>query len=47
MVMLHDALKTIQNGVFVFCLKKKKNLFLFKKAKKFGLKKQKTGGLLF
>jgi len=32
--MLHDAIKTIQNGVFVlFFLKKNKNLFLFKKNK--------------
>jgi len=28
MVILHDAIKTIQNGVFVFFFKKNKNLFL-------------------
>jgi len=44
MVILYDAIKTIQNGVFAFFLKNK-NLFLFKKTKKFGLKK--TGGLFF
>jgi len=32
MVMLHDAIKTIQNGVFVFFLKSK-NLFFQKKQK--------------
>jgi len=34
MVILHDAIKTIQNGVFVFFLKKNKNLFLLKKQQK-------------
>jgi len=38
MVKLHDAIKTIQNGVFVFFLNKK-NLLL-KKRQKPGLKKQ-------
>ena len=36
MVILHDAMKTIQNGkknVFLMTLKKNKNLFLFKKEK--------------
>jgi len=37
LVILHDAMKTIQNVFFVFF--KKKNLFLFEK--------QKTGGLFF
>jgi len=32
MVILPDAIKTIQNGVFVLCLKTK--LFLFKKTNK-------------
>jgi len=31
MVIQHDAIKTIQNRVFVFFWKKNKNLFLFKK----------------
>jgi len=44
MVILHNAIKTIQNGVFVSFLKKNKNLFFFKKEpKKNGLKE--TGGL--
>jgi len=44
MVILHNAIKTIQNGVFVSFLKKNKNLFFFqKKPKKNGLKE--TGGL--
>ena len=37
MVILHDAMKTIQNGkknVFLMTLKKNKNLFLFKKKQK-------------
>jgi len=42
MVILHNAIKTIQNGVFVFFLKNK-NLFRFKKSKIPGFKK--TGGL--
>jgi len=37
LVILHDAMKTIQNVFFVFF--KKKKLFLFEK--------QKTGGLFF
>ena len=32
MVILHDAIKTIQNSVFVFFPKKKKSLFFFKKS---------------
>jgi len=35
-VILHDAIKTIQNGVFCFVKKKNKILFLFKKTKKNG-----------
>jgi len=31
MVILHDAIKTIQNELFVFLLKKEENLFLFGK----------------
>jgi len=31
MVILHNAIKTIQKGVFVFFSKKNKNLFLLKK----------------
>jgi len=31
MVILHDAMKTIQNGVFPFSSKKERNLCLFKK----------------
>jgi len=38
-VILHDGIKTIQNGVFLFSLKKNKILFLFKKNKK-NVKKQ-------
>jgi len=34
MVILHDTIKTIQNGVFLFSLKKNKNLFLLNKNKK-------------
>ena len=34
MVILHDAIKTIQNGAFPFSLKKSKILLLFKKSKK-------------
>jgi len=37
MVILHDATKTIQNGVFVLSKKNNKNLFLLKKT---GLNKQ-------
>jgi len=35
MVILHDEVKTIQNGVFVLLIKKEKKLFLFKKIKDF------------
>jgi len=41
MVILHDAIKTIQNTVFVFFLKKDKNLFLFRKLKENKLTKTK------
>jgi len=44
-VILHDTMKTIHNGVFVFFFNTNKNLFLVKKNKKIGLKK--TGGLFF
>jgi len=44
MVMLHDAIKTIQNGVFPFHLKEQK-LVSFKNTQKTHLKK--TGGLFF
>jgi len=45
-VILHDAIKTIPNGVLF--LKKNKNLFPFKKNKTTGIKKsKKTGGLFF
>jgi len=33
-VILHDGIKTIQNGVFLFSSKKNKILFLFKKKQK-------------
>jgi len=55
-VILHDGIKTIQNGVFLFSLKKEQNLVSFQKTKKntFFLKKtffkkklKKTGGLNF
>jgi len=36
MVILHDAMKTIQNGVLVFFLKKDQNLFLSKRKPKTG-----------
>jgi len=47
MVTLHDAIKTIQNGIFMF-LKTEQNLILFKKPKTTEFKKtrKKTGGLL-
>jgi len=38
MAILHDAIKTTQNGVFLFFFKDKK-IFLFKKPKTPGLKK--------
>jgi len=38
MVILHDAIRAIQNGGFVFLFKKNKTFFLFKKTKKNGLK---------
>jgi len=46
MVTLHEAIKTIHNGVFVFFLNNK-NLLLLKKTKQSGFKTQKAGGLLF
>jgi len=33
-VILHDGIKTIQKGVFLFSLKKEQNLCFFKKNKK-------------
>jgi len=40
-VVLHDAIKTIQNGVFVFLQNKNENLFFFQKVnKKTVIKKQ-------
>jgi len=50
MVILHDAMKTIQNGkknVFLMTLKKNKNLFLFKKNKKMLFFGKNAGGLFF
>jgi len=48
MVILHDAIKTIENGVFAFFIKKNKNLFLFKKQKSSDLKiKKKQVGCFF
>jgi len=44
MAILHDAIKTLQNGVFVFFLKNK-NPFLFKTPKYPDVKK--TAGLFF
>ena len=42
-VILHDGIKTIQNGVFLFSLKKKENLFfLNQKNVIFQKKKQKN-----
>jgi len=43
MVILHNAIKTIQNRIFVFFWKKNKKLFLYKKYKTTDLKK--TRGL--
>jgi len=45
MVILHDAMKTIQNGVFMFFLKKRTKTCFFI-PKKTSLKK-KPGGMLF
>jgi len=42
MVLLHDAMKIIQKGVLYLFLQKNKNVFLFKKTKKNGFKKQNT-----
>jgi len=39
MVILHDEIKTIKNGVFVLLIKKEKNCFFSKNPKKY-LKKQ-------
>jgi len=44
MVILHGAIKTIQNGVFPFSSKKRTNLVLFFKKQK---KTKKTSGLFF
>jgi len=43
MVMLHHAIKTIQNEVFVFFFKRNKNMFLFKKNRKPRIKKMQMG----
>jgi len=40
MVILHDAIKTIQNGFLSFFLKKRTKTCFFQNNKKFGLKKQ-------
>jgi len=40
MVILHDAIKTMENGIFAFFIKKEKKLY-FQKTKKFGFKKTK------
>jgi len=47
MVILRDAMKTIQNSVFVFFPKKSKNLFLFKKTTKKRIRKQNMWIVLF
>jgi len=47
MVILHDAIKTIENGVFAFFIKKNKNLFLFKKQKSSDLKIKKSRWAVF
>jgi len=47
MVILHDAIKTIQNSFFAIFLKKEQNLFLFEKPKKTDLKKQKNMRIFF
>ena len=39
-VILHDGIKTIQNGVFLFSLKKKKMFFFFKSKKRYFSKKK-------
>jgi len=47
-VILHDGIKTIQNGVFLFSLKKKENLFfLNQKNVIFQKKPKKTGEFFF
>jgi len=43
--MLHDGIKTIQYGPFLFSLKKEQNLVSFQKTQKMGFKKH--GGLFF
>jgi len=48
MVVLHNAIKPFQNGVFVFFIKKNENLFLLKKYKKtFFWKNKNPCGLFF
>jgi len=42
-VVLHDGIKTIQNGPFQFSLKKEQNLVSFQKTHKMGLKKKQVG----
>jgi len=46
MVILHDAIKKIQNGFLCFFKKRTKTCF-FSKSKMFELKKQQTSGGLF
>ena len=43
MVILHDAIKTIENGVFVLFFEEKKPVLFQKKTKPPGLKKTKVG----
>jgi len=47
MVILHDAIQTIQNGVFLFFFLKNKNLFLFEKPKKHFFQTQKNRWVVF
>jgi len=50
MMILYDAIKTIQNRVFVFFLKKRAKTYLFKKTNKrksFFSNPKNPGGLLF
>jgi len=45
MVILHDAIKTIENGVFVLFFEEKKPVLFQKKPKPPGLKKRRLGFL--
>ena len=45
MVILHDGIKTIQNGFFLFSLKKEQNLVSLKKT--VFLTQKEPGGLFF